>query len=177
MAKKFVLGELTETHPFILEVKNVLETATKQKIVITIVDKLSKRVGVPVKPITFNFEEGQSIGLVFRVDGDVIQHYLNKKNIPLFRAMDYDKPADFNAGLEDLALKLKSNQEKFNLKRMSAKVIIPRTTAPSLTVKKRIQQARETLIELNELLEQRQAYLDQKKSELATLQAMGVANV
>lgn len=176
MAKKFVLGELTETHPFVIDVKAVLEKATKQKIAVTIVDKLTKKVGVATKKITFNFEEGQSISLVFRTDGDVIQHFLNSKNIPLFRAMDYDKMADFNAGLEDLALKLKSNQDKFNLKRMSAKVIIPRTKAPLPTIKKRIQQARDTLTELSEVLAHREASLNQKNSELATLRTMVTTN-
>lgn len=172
MAKKFVLGELNETHPFVADIKSVLEKSTKQKIAITIVDKMSKKVGVATKKITFSFEEGQTIALVFRLDGDVIQHFLNNKNIPLFRAMDYDKISDFNAGLEDLALKLKSNQEKFNIKRQSAKIIIPRDKAPSLTIKKRIQQARESLAELDDILKLRDECLTQKKNELSRLQAM-----
>lgn len=172
MAKKFVLGELTETHAFILDVKTVLEKATKQKVAVTIIDKLVKKVGVATKKITFNFEEGQSIGLVIRADGDVIQHYLNNKNIPLFRAMDYAKMGEFNAGLEDLALKLKSNQDKFNVKRLSARVVIPRTKAPLPTIKKRIALAHETLVELGQMMDERKAHLEQKKTELTTLNSM-----
>ena len=169
MSKKFVLGELNETHTFVLDMKAILEKSTKQKIAVTIVEKLIKKSGVPTKKIIFNFEEGQSIGLVLRADGDVIQHFLNAKNIPLFRVMDYDKMADFNAGLEDLALKLKSNQQKFSLKRQTAKIIIPRSKAPSPTIKKRIQFARESLVELTELKAKKTAHFNQKMDEIKTL--------
>lgn len=176
MAKKFVLGELSETHETVTSIKDTLEKATKQKVAITIVDKLVKKAGVATKKITYNFEEGQSISLVFRADGDVIQHFLNSKNIPLFKVMDFDKQKDFTAGLEDLALKLKSNQEKFNLKRLSAKVIIPRTKAPLPTVRKRIQIARDTLKELDAILDSKNAQLAQKKAEMTALNALGTAN-
>ena len=121
MAKKFVLGELSEKHEFVQQIKETLEKATKQKVAVIIVDKMVRKSSVATKKLNFNFEEGQSISLVLRTDGDVIQQFLNNKNIPLSKVMDYDKLSDFNAGLEDLALKLKGNQEKFNIKRQSAK--------------------------------------------------------
>lgn len=176
MAKKFVLGELSESHEAVTKIKDVLEKATKQKIAVTIIDKLVKKAGVATKKITFNFEEGQAISLVIRNDGDVIQHFLNSKNIPLFRVMDFDKQNDFNAGLEDLALKLKSNQDKFNLKRMSARVIIPRNKAPLPTVRKRIQQARDTLKELDEELANKNAQLKQKRAEMTVLNNQGATS-
>lgn len=169
MAKKFVLGELNDTHEFVQKIKETLEKATKQKIAITIVDKMVRTAGVATKKLNFNFEEGQSIGLVLRTDGDVIRHFLNDKNIPLFKAMDYDTPSEFNAGLEDLALKLKSNQEKFNIKRQSARVIIPRAKAPTLTVKKRIQQAQDTLKELDDLISKKRELGQLKEQELQTI--------
>lgn len=166
MAKQFVLGELSETHSLVLDIKDKFEKATLQKVAIVIVDKMVKKAGVATKKLTFNFENGQSISLVLRTDGDVIQHFLNNKNIPLSKVMDLDKRKDFDAGLEDLALKLKGNQAKFDIKRMSARVVIPRTKAPALTVKKRIEQARQTLKELDTMLEEHRGMLQAKKNEL-----------
>lgn len=175
MAKKFVLGELTDQHAFVRDIKEVLQKATKQTVAFIVVDKMIKKGDVYTKKITFNFEEGQSLALVLRTDGDVIQHALNGKNIPLLKVMDFDKMSDFNAGLEDLGLKLKSNQDKFNIKRQSARVQIPRSKAPALTVKKRIEQARETLKELNEMISQAKAHNAQKQAELAAFGTGGAA--
>lgn len=169
MAKKFVLGELTETHSVVTEIKTKLEAAAKQQVAVIIIGKMVKKAGEATKMITYNFENGQSISLVMRTDGDVIKHLLNNKNIPLIRVMDLDNRREFDAGLEDLALKLKGNQEKFDIKRMSARVVIPRDKAPALTVKKRISQARETLAELSVMLNERKAALEAKKTELKSL--------
>lgn len=169
---KFVLAELSEKHELVKMMTETLQNATKQAVAFISVDKMVKKLGVATKQINFNFEEGQSLSFVLRTDGDVIKHSLNNKNIPLLKVMDYDKLPEFKAGLEDLALKLKSNQEKFNIKRQSARVIIPRDKVPSPTVKKRIATARETLKELGEQITQKQASLQQKRQELETLKAV-----
>ncbi|MCO8088261.1 hypothetical protein [Acinetobacter indicus] len=169
MAKKFVLAELSDQHEFILKIKEILAKATKQAVAFIAVDKLSKKAGVAVRTVTITFEEGQTLSLVFRTDGDVIQTKLNNKAIPLSKVMDYDKMSDFTAGLEDLALKLKANQEKFNIKRQNAKVIVPRAKNPSLSVKKRIQLARERLAEMEEVLAKKRALLAKKKEDLSVI--------
>lgn len=173
MAKKFVLGELNDQHAFVQGIKETLQKATKQTVAFIAVDKMIKKGDVSTKKIIFNFEEGQSIALVLRTDGDVVQHYLNNKSIPLSKVMDYDKMSDFNAGLDDLGLKLKANQDKFNIKRQSARVVIPRSKAPALTVKKRIESARQTLNELDEMLAQQRASNAQKQGELAAISNAG----
>lgn len=169
MAKKFVLGELTDQHTFVSDIKETLQKATQQTVAFIAIDKMVKKGDVSTKKLTFNFEEGQSIALVMRTDGDVIQHFLNTKSIPLFKVMDYEKMTDFNAGLEDLGLKLKSNQNKFNIKRQSARVQIPRSKAPSITVKKRVEQAHQTLKELDELIAQERSNIAQKQVELTNV--------
>jgi hypothetical protein len=174
MAKKFVLGELNDQHVFVQGIKETLEKATKQTVAFIAVDKMQKKGDVSTKKVSFNFEEGQSIALVLRTDGDVIQHFLNNKAIPLSKVMDYDKMNDFNAGLDDLGLKLKANQDKFNIKRQSARVVIPRSKAPALTVKKRIELARQTLKELGEMIAQQTASNAHKKDELAAVNAAGL---
>ena len=173
MAKKFVLGELTDQHAFVLDIKETLQKATHQTVASIIVDKMIKKGDVATKKITFALEEGQTIALVLRTDGDVIQHFLNNKSIPLSKVMDYDKMSDFNAGLEDLGLKLKANQDKFNIKRQSARLQIPRSKAPSLTVKKRLEQARQTLKELDEQIIQQKSNNAQKQTVLAAMNTAG----
>jgi len=173
MAKKFVLGELTDQHAFVLDIKETLQKVTKQTVANIAVDKMIKKGDVATKKITFALEEGQTIALVLRTDGDVIQHFLNNKSIPLSKVMDYDKMSDFNAGLEDLGLKLKANQDKFNIKRQSARVQIPRSKAPSLTVKKRLEQARQTLKELDEQIIQQKSNNAQKQTVLAAMNTAG----
>ena len=167
---KFVLSELSDQHDLIKKIKELLTKATKQQVAFVAVNKLVKKAGVATKTVDITMEEGHVISLVFRTDGDVIQHKLNNKVIPLSKVMDYDKMADFEAGLEDLALKLKANHEKFNIKRQTARVVIPRKREPSLTVKKRIEQARQALKEHAEIIAQRRQHLEQKKSELEALE-------
>lgn len=175
MAKKFVLGELSDQHEFILKIKEAFQTATKQTVAYVGVDKLKKATGVATKAVHFNFEEGQAIALVFRTDGDVIQAKLNEKVVPLSKVMDYDKMTEFNAGLDDLALKLKSNQEKFSLKRAQARVVIPRKSIPSLTVKKRIDQARADLKQQGEIMDKQKSLIAMKTAELEVLTQAGAA--
>ncbi|GEM_PF-2332016 len=175
MAKKFVLAELSDQHEFLLKIKEILSKATQQMVAFIAVDKMTKKSGVAVKTTHFTFEEGQVLSLVFRTDGDVIQTRLNNTVIPLSKVMDYDKMSDFNAGLEDLALKLKGNQEKFNIKRQSARVIIPRAKTPSLTVKKRIELTRQALDEAAQIIEKKKALISQKTQDLQVLKQNDMA--
>ncbi|OTG87883.1 hypothetical protein [Acinetobacter sp. ANC 3813] len=167
---KFVLAELAESHPLVIKIREVLEQATKQKVALIIVDKMIKRgPDQATKKITFSMEEGQTLSFVLRTDGDVVQHFMNNKNIPLVRVMDYDNMTGFMEGLESLALKLKANQDKFNVKRLSARVIIPRTKAPAPTVRKRIEMTRAYLKEQEEILQARRDSLAAKKAELEAI--------
>ena len=55
MAKKFVLGELSEKHEFVQQIKETLEKATKQKVAVIIVDKMVRKSSVATKKLNFNF--------------------------------------------------------------------------------------------------------------------------
>lgn len=167
--KKFALSELTENHEVAKKMQGILEKATLQKVALIYVDKLVKKAGVLSKKITFSMEEGQSLGLVFRQDGDVIEVFLNNRKIPLLSPIDYDNEKLFIKGLEDLALKLKINQAKFDAKRQSAKVVIPRSRNAALTVKKRIEQAREALKTNQDIIARKEEFLASKKRELDML--------
>lgn len=169
--KKFVLSELTETHEVAKSMQEILEKATLQKVALIYLDKMTKKAGVLSKKITFAMEEGQSLGLVFRQDGDVIEVSLNNRKIPLLSPIDYDNEKLFIKGLQDLALKLKINQSKFDQKRQSAKVVIPKARNASLTVKKRIAQAREALQNNQDIISQKRELLESKKRELDVLKS------
>lgn len=171
MSKKFVLAELDENHELIKRIVKILEKGTRQKTVYVFADKMTKKAGVATKRVNITFEEGQELGLVFRTDGDVIQLFINKKNTPIRNAIDYDNEKGFNDAIEDLALKIKAGQEKFNVQRRNAKVVIPRTKAPSLTVRKRIQMARDALSEIDDALKLRREDLNKRIESINTLKA------
>lgn len=167
---KFVLAEISENHPLAVSIRETLESATKQKVALIIVDKMQRRSGVATKKITYSMEEGQTLSLVLRTDGDVVQHLMNNKVIPLLNVMDYDDQKGFMRGIEGLALKLKGNQEKFNIKRRAARVVIPRTKAPALTVRKHIALTREYLKEIDQSLEKARTQLNDRRSALQAVQ-------
>lgn len=171
--KKFILAELKQGHEVADKIVEALEGVTKQKIAMVFDEKLVRKAGTPVKRINFALEEGQELGLTFRTDGDVVEIHLNKKKIPVVQPIDYDNEKGFIAAIEDLALKIKTGQEKFNIKRQSQKVKIPTTRAPSLTVKKRIQQARDALKELQEVNAKKRDDLAAKTAQLSQFKMMG----
>ena len=167
MAKKFLLSDLTETHELTVQIKDTLEKATQQKVVFLVVEKMKKVANVATKDVVFNMENGQSLKLTIRTDGDVIKTVLNSKMIPISKVMDYDDLSGFNAGLEELALKLKSNQQKFDAQRMKQRVAIPYDSSkrtPSLSKQNEALQSQ--IDELDKVLEQKREALELKHKEL-----------
>lgn len=165
MIKKFVLAEVSEQHPFIKDIVAHLTKATKQSIAIVSVGKLLKTSGVATKAVDLSFEEGQVLTLVFRTDGDVIKTKLNNKTIPLITPMDYDDLTGFYSGLDSLALKLKSNQMKFNVKRRATRIVVPRTPKPS--IKKQIEETRLYISEMEKINDDKRRLKEQKLKELS----------
>lgn len=170
MANKFVLGELSEQHPLTLKIGEVLAKSSRQAIAFVMVDKMKRAGDTATKAIQFNFEEGQSLTLVLRKDGDVVQIKMNNKAVPLVQVIDYDKPTDFFAAIEDLGLKIRSGQEKFSIKRAKARVLIPRRSAP-MTVKRRIDLARQALREIGEEIDKKNQLVKAKQDELTNLKS------
>ncbi len=175
MAKKFLLSDLSDKHELVTEIKDILEKATLQRVAFMMVEKMKKTAGVAVKDVIFNMENGQSLTLTFRTDGDVIKTLLNKKNIPISKAMDYDDMPTFKSGVEELALKLKGNQSKFDIARTKQRVVIPYDPSKRTPSKaKQMEQLNAESTELDTLIAEKHAQLALKQKEYADL--VGTSN-
>lgn len=168
---KFDLSALNATHPLILEIKETLEKATKQRANTPEVQKMKKTAGVATKDAFFSLEEGQTITLTFRTDGDVVKVILNKKVIPLRNVMDYDDMPSFKAGIEDLALQIKANQPKFDIQRQKQKVAVPNDPSKrKASLKKQTEALNERLGEINVQIAEKTNLLAAKQQEFEALQ-------
>lgn len=167
---KFDLSALSESHPLILEIKDILAKGTRQRVNTPEIMKMKKTAGVPTKDVFFSLEEGQSLTLTFRNDGDIIKVVHNKSVIPLRSVMDYENMPEFKAGVEDLALKVKGAQAKFDLKRQQQKVQIPNDpTKRKPALKKQTESLNERLGEVEKQISERKNTLVSKQKEYETL--------
>lgn len=170
----FELASLSETHELITLIKKTLEKATQQKIAYILVDKMRKVAGAATKDALFNLEEGQSLTLTLRTDGDVIKTYLNKKEIPLRHVMDYDNLEDFKAGVEELALKIKAEQPKFDQARQKQHVQVPNDpVSRKESIKKQTESVLMQVDAANKKIAKKQQLLASKRNEYQTLTNAG----
>ena len=170
MAKKFLLADLAESHELIIQIKETLEKATQQKVVFLTIEKMKKTANVATKNAVFNLENGQSLTLTIRTDGDVIKTVLNSKNIPISKVMDYDDPSGFKAGIEELALKIKANQPKFDVQRTKQRVVIPYDPSKrTLSLPKQNEALQAQINDIDQALVQKHEALELKQKELENL--------
>lgn len=173
---KFDLSALSETHPLILEIKDILAKGTRQRVNTPEILKMKKTAGVPTKDVFLSLEEGQTLTLTFRQDGDIVKVVHNKSVVPLRTVMDYENMTEFKAGIEDLALKIKGTQEKFDLKRQQQKVQIPNDpTKRKPALKKQTDALIERKNEIDQQIAEREKTLEAKKNEYATIQGGAAA--
>lgn len=167
---KFELAALSDTHPLIEQIKDILAKGTRQRVNTAEIGKMKKVAGIPVKDVFFSLEEGQSLTLTFRQDGDIIKVVHNSTVVPLRNVMDYENMPDFIAGIEDLALKLKGFQAKFDLKRQKQKVEVPNDpTKRKPSLKKQTEAENLRLNELNTLIAEKENALAAKQQELDSI--------
>lgn len=173
---KFDLSALSDTHQLILEIKDILAKGTRQRVNTPEIMKMKKTAGVPTKDVFLSLEEGQTLTLTFRQDGDIIKVVHNKSVLPLRTAMDYENMPEFKAGIEDLALKIKGTQAKFDLKRQQQKVQIPNDpTKRKPTLKKQTEALNERKSEIDQQIAEREKTLEAKQNELAAIQTGAAA--
>ncbi|WP_151765787.1 hypothetical protein [Acinetobacter colistiniresistens] len=124
----FSLASLTETSPIITQIKTALAKAVSQNIVAVIIDPKLKKIGdEATKTATFNLENGQSAGFVFRKSGDILRFLLNGKDRPITGDLDPAYKPSFNAAITEIAEILRGNQPKFDKVKAREKVKIPQT--------------------------------------------------
>ncbi|WP_417212054.1 hypothetical protein [Acinetobacter venetianus] len=161
----FSLASLTETTPIITQLKTALSKAVSQAIVAIIIDQKLKKVGdEPTKTVTFNLENGQSAGFIFRKSGDVLRFLLNGKDRPITGDLDPNYKPSFNSAITEIADIIRGNQNKFDKAKAREKVKIPQTKKDkAATTTASIKQVTENISNLDQ-------QLSEKSDQLALMQ-------
>lgn len=151
----FDLANISESSPLVQQFKQRIGKATGQMVTSFIAQKMKKVAGEATKDLDFILENGQTITLVVRTDGDVVRVKLNGKDLPLKNELfhfsadafqlvtakkagnyslksneaDRKSPAAvFAKAVEEIAAKVRANQAAFDKRMAKEKVIIPRSS-------------------------------------------------
>lgn len=180
---QFSLAGLTEQSTEIKALKRELEKGTGQTIVSVELDKKLKKIDdVATRGVSLFFEQGQSLYIVFRKNGDQIQIQQNGKKIPFSGMLNYGVDVKlFNLSVKELAsyireyqLKFDKLQERKKLKQIDAS-IAKTERQRKIAVTTQIKQLTElsasldseinAIMEQNTLLESEVLQLEQQKQE------------
>jgi len=151
----FDLVNISENSPLVKQFMQRIGKATGQLVTSFIPQKMKKVAGEATKDLDFIVENGQTITLVVRTDGDVVRVKLNGKDLPMknelfhfsadaFQVMtpkqagnfslkanegDRKSPAAvFAKAVEEIAMKVRANQAAFDKRMAQEKVVIPRSS-------------------------------------------------
>ena len=84
--------------------------------------------------------------------------------------MDYDDPSGFKAGIEELALKIKANQPKFDVQRTKQRVVIPYDPSKrTLSLPKQNEALQAQINDIDQALAQKREALELKQKELESM--------
>lgn len=191
----FDLVNINDASPLVKQFNQRMTKATGQMVVAFIPQKMKKVADETTKDLDFVLENGQTITLVARTDGDIVRVKLNNRDIPLknelfhfsadaFQVMapasgskyslasnasDRNSPAAvFAKAIEEIASRVRANQAAFDKRRTQEKVVIPRkdgATAPA-TVPAKTRQLRESLEQLDKDILSKKAQRDDLKQRL-----------
>lgn len=180
---QFSLAGLTEQSTEIKALKRELEKGTGQSIVSIELDRKLKKIDdVATRGVSLFFEQGQSLYIVFRKNGDQIQIQQNGKKIPFSGMLNYSVDVKlFNLSVKELAgyireyqLKFDKLQERKKLKQIDesiAKTERQRKVAVTTQIKQLTELSANldseiaTMTEQNALLESEVLQLEQQKQE------------
>ncbi len=129
MATAFNLQTLTEKSPVVVQFKKSLESKTGQGVPYTTIEKIKRTSGVSIRPVVFGLENGQTVGFLFKADGDVFRTQLNGKDLPLAADFDHTYPELFEEGMTQVGNAVKKNQRAFAKRQTMAKVVIPKAAS------------------------------------------------
>jgi hypothetical protein len=156
----FDLVNVNENSPLVKQFIERISKATGQIVTAFIAQKMKKIASEATKDLDFVLENGQTITLVVRTDGDVVRVKLNGKDLPLkselfhFSADTFEQvnpqkngrytlaaneadrksPASvFAKAVEEIATRVRQNQAAFDKRQAQEKVVIPKKTGGSNT--------------------------------------------
>lgn len=179
----FSLASLNERHPIIKEIKKHLVKSTGQDITsINTSEKLKKVAGETTKNITFHLAGGQTVGFLFRKNGDIVKVKINKKEQPIAGYLIFDEKSIFQTAITELGEKINNKQRAFEL----AKARSDRKKAgeieatvshkdgkdaikTTLSKAKQIEQLHQDIEQIDEQIAQKQSQLDLLNKEFEQL--------
>ena len=190
----FDLVNVNDSSPLVKQFKTTFAKASGQQVVAFIPQKMKKVSGEATKDLDFSLENGQTVTLVVRTDGDVIRVKINGKDTPIkadlfhfaadsFTAINPGKmpgygvaanTADknsvagvFSKAVNEIAERVRAGQAAFDKRQAQAKVTIPRTTAAkSTTIPAQTKQLQESLTQLDVSLVAKTAQRDDLKQRV-----------
>lgn len=156
----FDLVNVSDASPLVMQFKKAFTKASGQQVVAFIPQKMKKIALEATKDLDFSLENGQTVTLVVRTDGDVIRVKINGKDTPIkselfhFSADSFtaitpgampnygvaSNTADrnsvagvFSKAVNEIAERVRAGQAAFDKRRSQEKIIIPRTAGAKST--------------------------------------------
>lgn len=159
----FDFANLTDKDRALAAFMDNLSRYTRQAVPFVTVEKARRMAGVSVKPIVLTLEQGQTVTLLVRQEGDIFRVQINGKDAPVTTDTTMLKEL-----AKEVANRVYDNQDAFSRRLASAKVAIPKvprkvqTTAQKLAtvtektaeVDKAIDEADQMLVNLDTQIEQ-----------------------
>jgi hypothetical protein len=154
----FDLVNVSENSPLVKQFIERISKSTGQIVTAFIAQKMKKVASEATKDLDFVLENGQTITLVVRTDGDVVRVKLNGKDLPLKSELfhfsadsfelvkapqngryslaanesDRNSPASvFAKAVEEIATRVRQNQAAFDKRQSQEKVVIPKKSGGS----------------------------------------------
>lgn len=196
----FDLVNVNENSPLVKQFIDRISKATGQIVTAFIAQKMKKVASEATKGLDFVLENGQTITLVVRTDGDVVRVKLNGKDLPLKSELfhfsadsfelvkapksgryslaanesDRNSPASvFAKAVEEIATRVRQNQAAFDKRQAQEKVVIPNKSGSNgrnSSVSARTKEVRRNLDDLDKQIIEKTAIRDDLKSRLEARQ-------
>lgn len=147
----FDLSKVNETSPLVIQFKTAFQKASGQAVTAFIAQKMKKIANEATKDLDFVLENGQTVTLVVRTNGDVVRVKINGKETPLRNELWHYSPDSFQLiaqpvanthlpfnsqerfgtqavflkAVEEIAEKIRKGQAAFDKKLQGQKVNVP----------------------------------------------------
>lgn len=196
----FDLVNVDDSSPLVVQFKKAFAKASGQQVVAFIPQKMKKVSGESTKDLDFPLENGQTVTLVVRTDGDVIRVKINGKDTPIkselfhfaadsFTAINPGKmpgfgvaanTADknsvasvFSKAVSEIAQRVRAGQAAFDKRRAQEKVTIPRTgtsTAKNASIPAQTKELKTNISQLDVSIVAKTAQRDELKQRIQARQ-------
>lgn len=171
--KTLDLAALTEKSDYIVKIKNALENAVGQKVVIVTVLGVTRTGGVYCRPVDFSFLGGQTLTLFIRAGADAFKAKLNGKELVLSGDFSDYKKDTFDRAVKYTADAIRNNQKKFEKAQQKVKLNDPNVkktpSSTKATVPQQLKDLAEQETKLTDEIAKKQKTISELEEQLASL--------